>query len=98
MYIATKAALKAMVEAACMELADRGITINSIMPSLTETPPVVKNTSPESVAFKASIVQKSAAKRLGTPQDIAETIVFLCSKNSRWVNGQHIVLNGGGCC
>jgi 3-oxoacyl-[acyl-carrier protein] reductase len=93
LYTATKAAQKAMVEVAALELAERGITVNSVMPGLTETPNVLAGLPQE---FRKQIMDKSPFGRLGKPEDIAEVVAFLCSRNSRWVTGQHILVNGGG--
>ncbi|MBP2654747.1 MAG: short-chain dehydrogenase/reductase [Firmicutes bacterium] len=93
LYSATKAAQKLMVEVAALELAERGITVNSVMPGVTETPAMLEGLPLE---FQQQIIQKSPFKRLGKPQDIAEVVAFLCSKNSQWISGQHILANGGG--
>lgn len=93
LYSATKAAQKLMVEVAALELAERRITVNSVLPGLTETPAMLAGVPLE---FQRQIIQNSPSKRLGTPQDIAEVVAFLCRKNSQWVTGQHILANGGG--
>lgn len=92
-YTATKAAQKAMVEVASLELAERGITVNSVMPGLTETPGMMAGLTPE---FRDMIIERSPFRRLGKPEDIAEVVAFLCSENARWITGQHILANGGG--
>jgi 3-oxoacyl-[acyl-carrier protein] reductase len=93
LYTSTKAAQKAMVEVAALELADRGITVNSVMPGLTETPTMLAGLSPE---FRQQIIDMSPSKRLGKPQDVAEVVAFLSNKKSQWVTGQHVLANGGG--
>jgi 3-oxoacyl-[acyl-carrier protein] reductase len=92
LYASTKAALQLMVEVAAQELAERGITVNSVMPGLTDTPSVRAGLP---LDIQQMIINKSPFKRLGNPQDIAEVVSFLCSKNSQWISGQHILVNGG---
>ena len=91
-YVASKAAIVAMVEVAALEFAERGITVNSVMAGVTETPCAMAVIP---VEFQKFIASQTPMKRLGTPQDIAEVVAFLCSKNSQWVTGQHILANGG---
>ena len=93
LYTSTKAAQKLMVEVAALELAERNITVNSVMPGVTETPSMLSGLPAE---FQQHIIEMSPSKRLGTPKDIAEVVAFLCSKNSQWITGQHILANGGG--
>ncbi|MBP2645797.1 MAG: 3-ketoacyl-ACP reductase [Firmicutes bacterium] len=90
-YIASKAALISLVEASVNELAQRGITINSVLPGLTETPMIQDH--PEE--FKKEVAAASPFKRLGQPEDVAEAIVFLTEERARWISGQHILANGG---
>ncbi len=89
-YTGTKAAIKSMVEVAALELAPRGITVNSVMPGIT---PTKRMDLPEE--FRRSAAEATPFKRLGTPGDIAEVVAFLAGKSSQWVTGQHILANGG---
>lgn len=79
-----------MVEVTVNEFAQRGITINSVLPGLTQTP-MIEDHTPE---FKKMVAEASPFKRLGKPRDVAEIIVFLCEKRSQWLSGQHITANG----
>ncbi|HML37646.1 MAG TPA: glucose 1-dehydrogenase [Bacillota bacterium] len=92
LYASTKAAMTLMVKVAALEFADRGITINSVMPGVTETPSMKEGLPLE---FQQQIAERSPLKRLGKPEDIAEVVAFLASKNSQWVSGQNILVNGG---
>lgn len=91
-YSSTKAAVQLMVEVAALEFAPRGITVNSILPGLTETPTMLAHASPE---HRQRTIERTPLNRLGTPEDIAEVAAFLASKGSQWVTGQHILANGG---
>ena len=90
-YVASKSALKAIIDTTKFEFGKRGITINEVMPGLTNTP-MSKDLPPE---FLEAAAKNSPMGRIGEPEDVAEIIAFLCEKRSRWLSGQHIVANGG---
>lgn len=91
-YSSSKAATQLMVDVAALEFAPRGITVNSILPGLTETPTMLRFASQE---HQQKAIEKTPLGRLGTVQDIAEIAAFLASKESQWITGQHILANGG---
>ena len=95
LYSATKAAIKMMTEIAAQELADRKITVNSVLPGLTITPSMEGGLPEE---FKNYVIENTALKRLGNVEDIAEVVAFLCSKEGQWINGQNILADGGCLC
>lgn len=90
-YSSSKAAIQLMVEVAAREFAIRNITVNTVMPGLTVTPKMCE-TMP--VEFQQMMIENTVAKRLGTPEDIAEVVAFYCSDESHWVTGQHILAVG----
>ena len=90
-YAASKSALKAIVDTTKFEFGKRGITINEVMPGLTNTP-MAKDLPMELLEAAA---KNSPMGRIGQPEDVAQIIVFLCEKRSQWISGQHIVANGG---
>lgn len=91
-YSSSKAATQLMVEVAALEFAPRGITVNSIQPGLTGTPTMLKYAPAQ---FVQHCADRTPLGRLGMPEDIAEVAAFLCSKESQWVSGQHILASGG---
>ena len=91
-YSSSKAATQLMVDVAALEFAPRGITVNSILPGLTETPTMLRFASQE---HRQQAIDKTPLGRLGTTRDIAEVAAFLASKESQWITGQHILVNGG---
>ncbi len=91
-YSSSKAAAQLMVEVAALEFAPRGITVNSIQPGLTGTPTMLNYAPAE---FVQHCADRTPLGRLGMPEDIAEIAAFLCSKESQWVSGQHILASGG---
>ena len=91
-YSSSKAATQLMVDVAALEFAPRGITVNSILPGLTETPTMLRFASQE---HRQKAIEKTPLGRLGTVRDIAEIAAFLAGKESQWITGQHILANGG---
>lgn len=91
-YSSSKAATQLMVDVAALEFAPRGITVNSILPGLTETPTMLRFASRE---HQQKAIDRTPLGRLGTVRDIAEVAAFLASRESQWITGQHILVNGG---
>ena len=96
LYSSTKAAISMMAEIAAQEFAGRGIVVNSVLPGLTETPAMHEGGLPED--FKQFVIDNTPYKRLGTVEDVAEIVAFLCSKNAYWLNGKLIMADGGCLC
>jgi len=87
-----KGAVNGLTLALAAELAPK-IRVNAIAPSLTQTPlasPILAN---EKVA--AAVAELHALKKLGTPDDIANLVVFLLSDQAAWLTGQIISIDGG---
>jgi len=93
LYSSSKAAVNMMTMVAAQELSARGITVNTVSPGLTITPAMEAGDLPNE--FKQAIIENTPFNRLGTVEDIAEIVAFLCSKNAKWINGRNIVADGG---
>lgn len=90
-YTASKWALRGLTRTASLELGERGIRVNAVMPGLIDTP-MMADASP---AFAGAAIAEVPLGRMGTPADIAPTIVFLVSDDSSYYNGAEIVIDGG---
>lgn len=90
-YQMSKGALEQLARCYMKELGARGITINSVLPGFVET----ELASDTPAAYKDALVQRTALRRLGTPEDIAEVVCFLASDAGRWVTGETIQVSGG---
>ena len=90
-YCATKAGLTGMSKALSMEVASRGITINCIAPGFISTP----MTDVLSEDVKNKMMEQIPLKRFGTPDDVANSAVFLSSDEASYITGQTIHVNGG---
>jgi 3-oxoacyl-[acyl-carrier protein] reductase len=90
-YAATKGGVIAMTYTWSVELGPKGVRVNAVAPGFTMTP--MMETVPEKVLD--DIKQKTPLRRLGDPQDIANTYLFLASDESAFITGQVIAVNGG---
>jgi len=87
-YWATKHMLESLSRSAALELAPLGVTVNTVCPGPTQTGWI----SPE---LEADLLPEMPLGRLGTPEDIADVVVFLCSEQARWLTGQTLYAGGG---
>lgn len=92
-YAPSKAAGKVVTEILAQELGHRQISVNSVFPGPTKTPLMEKEVSKEELE---RIGQAMNLGRMGEPEDIAGVVAFLASPEGAWVNGQQIIVNGGG--
>jgi enoyl-[acyl-carrier protein] reductase III len=90
-------AAKAMIETTArylaVELAPRKINVNVVCGGLIDTDS--SRMLPDFEAASQAIVARTPAGRMGTPDDIARVIAFLCSEESDWICGQTLVVDGG---
>ena len=87
-YGASKAALDRITLAAARELSDLGVTANVINPGATDTGWMT-------VDQLAGAAAATPLGRVGTPEDAANLVAFLCSPEGGWINGQLLLSNGG---
>lgn len=87
-YGASKAALEAFTRSAAIELGPWGITVNAVAPGPVQTGWITAE-------LEEAVLPSIPLRRLGTPEDIADTIVFLASRQARWISGQVIQVAGG---
>lgn len=92
-YVASKAAVVGMTRALARELGADGISVNAIAPGLTDSDTSEGLVSHEDMQRQAGA---RALNRVETPEDIVGTVLFLASADSDFVNGQTIVVDGGG--
>ena len=92
-YSAAKGGLTALTTHIACQYGAQGIRCNAVAPGVTVTPMVEHRLEDE--MFKRINVEMTPAPRLGTVDDIASTIAFLCSPGGSFINGQTIVVDGG---
>jgi NAD(P)-dependent dehydrogenase (short-subunit alcohol dehydrogenase family) len=91
-YTASKAGLLGLTRAVAKEVAPFGITVNAICPGLIETQMAIDTTTPEEMQM---FLDSFPINRLGTPEEIGDLVVFLCSEQSAYITGASIDINGG---
>ena len=94
LYAATKGALEGFLHTAALELVQRKIRLNAIVPGIIETD-MSKEFLDRMTEEQRASVDKSYPLGLGKPEDAASLIVWLISDESRWATGQSYVIDGG---
>jgi 3-oxoacyl-[acyl-carrier protein] reductase len=91
-YSAAKAAVACLTKGIAKELAPRGIRVNAVSPGTVDNHfhQVFSNAQ-----ILENMVKQTPAARLGDNEEVADTILFLCSDGARFIYGQTIEINGG---
>ena len=90
-YAAAKAAMIGMSKSVAAEVAERGVTANCIAPGLIVTAMTDKLTAQQ----RARLLGTIPAGRLGVPEEIAASVVYLASAEAAYITGQTLHINGG---
>lgn len=92
-YAGSKAAVEAFTRVWATELAPRRITVNAVLPGITDTD-LIRENIPKDMAVQ--LAASVPLGRMGTPADIASVVAFLASADGGWMTGQTLAANGGG--
>lgn len=90
-YAASKAGVVGLTKSMARELASRNITVNAVAPGFIDT----EMTQAMTEAAREATLQQIPLKRVGLPEDIAETVAFLASDRAGYITGQTISVDGG---
>ena len=90
-YAASKSAVEGMTLVLARELRGKDITVNAVAPGPTATPLFLDGKDQTTID---NLSKAAPLERLGTPEDIAESVAFLAGP-ARWINGQVLFANGG---
>ena len=90
-YSASKAGIIGLTKSVARELAGRNVTVNAVAPGYIGTD--MTNVLPDKV--KETMKAQIPAKRIGTPEDVANVVAFLCSDEAAYVTGEVIRVDGG---
>jgi NAD(P)-dependent dehydrogenase (short-subunit alcohol dehydrogenase family) len=96
-YCATKGAVVSMTRALALDYARTGIRVNCVCPGTIDTPWVESMAAgaPDREQFFAEMAARQPVGRLGTAEEIAAAIAFLCSSDSEFMTGSALTVDGG---
>lgn len=93
-YSAAKAALNNLTQNMAIKYGKYNIRVNAICPGTVRTP-VHEPTLKENPLFFEQLAQWYPLGRIGEPQEIAKSVLFLSSDDASWITGHLLVINGG---
>jgi len=91
-YAAAKAAVHGFTKALALEVASKGVTVNTVSPGYLRTPMV---TSIPATVLETKILPEIPLGRLGEPREVASLVAYLCSEEAAFITGANIAINGG---
>ena len=91
-YAAAKAGMHGFTKSLALEVAKKGVTVNTISPGYIGTKMV---TAIPKEILDSKILPQIPLGRLGQPEEVAGLIIYLCSEEAAFVNGANIAINGG---
>ena len=99
---AVRAGLHGAMATLAREVADRGVTVNNVLPGLMDTPALQRvynaQSQRENISVddaRARMAESIPAKRLGTADDFGPAVAFLCSAHAGYITGQNLTVDGG---
>jgi len=101
-YVAAKHGVVGLMKALSIELAPTGVTVNAVCPGFTDTPlldaaagKISAKTGRSAEESRAALAKDNPHGRLITPEEVAQTVLWLCLPGASSVNGQAIAITGG---
>jgi NAD(P)-dependent dehydrogenase (short-subunit alcohol dehydrogenase family) len=94
-YAASKAGMLGLTRALAAELGQHRIRVNAILPGGTDTPSNIVNAPGATPEVRSFVENLHALKRLATPDEIAQSVLYLCSDASSFVTGTAMLVDGG---
>ena len=91
-YGGSKAAVEQLTRCLAVELGPAGVRVNVVSPGMTLTPMLEANMDQQGIDQVAS---QTPLRRVGTPEDVAEAVLFLASDQAAWITGQIVQSSGG---
>ena len=93
MYSASKGAINGLVKGMALDLASKGIRVNSVVPGMIETNILSKGTITQEQLQED--IKRYPLKRYGKPEEVAYSVIYLLSDASKWVTGSNLLIDGG---
>ncbi len=97
-YAAAKAGLRAVARIFAVELVGKGMRVNMVSPGPTETPLINRNLGMDAGAVDAlrqMMIANTPMRRMGTPEEIANAVLFLSSDEASFITGVDLLVDGG---
>jgi NAD(P)-dependent dehydrogenase (short-subunit alcohol dehydrogenase family) len=94
-YTASKHGIVGLTRSAALEYATQGVRVNAVCPGVIRTEMVDRFTNADPQAAAQMVEQMEPVGRMGTPEEIADAVVWLCSDRSSFVTGQAVAVDGG---
>ena len=93
-YIASKHGVVGLTKAAALTYAKRGIRVNAVCPGAIDTP-LVKQLIDTHPDMKTSVIGMQPMARLGSPEEVAQAVIWLCSDAASFITGHPLSVDGG---
>ena len=93
-YVASKHAVVGLTKNVALDYAKQNIRVNAVCPGIIHTPMVDRFTGQDPKVLE-QLVATNPMDRVGQPEEIADTVVFLCSQAASFITGQTIAIDGG---
>jgi NAD(P)-dependent dehydrogenase (short-subunit alcohol dehydrogenase family) len=93
-YDASKHGVVGLTQSAALEFVGQNIRINAVCPGVIRTPMIDRFTG-GNTAVESQLLSNQPIGRMGTPEEVANLVVWLCSEESSFVVGQAIAIDGG---
>jgi NAD(P)-dependent dehydrogenase (short-subunit alcohol dehydrogenase family) len=91
-YVASKHAVVGLTRSAALENAEQGVRVNSVSPGFIETPLLIERHDAQARAAMGAL---HPVRRLGSPEEVAETVLWLLSDSAAFVTGADLAVEGG---
>lgn len=92
-YCGTKSAIMSLTRCDAIDYSRDGIRVNCVCPGVIETP--LTTGSPEVAERMRPAVDIAPMRRMGKPEEVADAVMYLCSNQASFVQGQALVVDGG---
>ncbi len=92
-YCASKFGVTVASKVAALEYADQGIRVNALCPGIIDTPMIARYTG-DTEEGRAAIIKQEPVGRMGRPEEMAATVMFLCSPQGGFITGHALVADG----